>query len=84
MLKRVNVSGQLTLGQRYSGQHFAIEERASGELILRPVRLARDTAASGLAKAARVPAFQIAEVEQVVMSARDRRNARSSPGAARC
>ena len=76
MLKMVGASGQLTLGKKYSGRHFEIEERASGELVLRPVRLVRDTATPGRAKSARAPAFRIAEVEQLVMPDRAQRNAR--------
>jgi len=76
MLKMVGASGQLTLGKKYSGQYFEVEERANGELVLRPVRLVRDTAPSGRAKPGRTPAFQIAEVEQVVLPTREQRNAR--------
>jgi hypothetical protein len=76
MLKMVGASGQLTLGKKYSGRHFEVEERANGELVLRPVRLVRDTAPSGRAKPGRAPAFQIAEVEQVVLPTREQRNAR--------
>ncbi len=76
MLKTVGASGQLTLGKKYSGRHFEIEERANGELVLRPVRVVRDTASAGRAKRGRAPAFQIAEVEQVVMLMREQRNAR--------
>ena len=76
MLKMVGTSGQLTLGKKYSGRHFEVEERAGGELVLRPVRLVRETVATSRAKPARVPAFQIAEVEQLVMPTRDQRNAR--------
>ena len=39
MLKRVGARGQLTLGKKYSGRYFEVEERAYGELVLRPVRL---------------------------------------------
>ena len=74
MLKMVGASGQLTLGKKYFGRHFEVEERAGGELLLRPVRLVRDAAAPGKAK--RPPAFQIAEVERVVMPTREQRNAR--------
>lgn len=76
MLKTVGASGQLTLGKKYSGRHFEVEELASGELVLRPVRLVRDTGASSRPGPARSPAFQIAEVEQVVMPSREQRNAR--------
>jgi hypothetical protein len=76
MLKTVGTSGQLTLGKKYSGRHFEVEEHASGELVLRPVRLVRDTVPATRAKPARAPAFRIAEVEQVVMPTREQRNAR--------
>ncbi len=74
MLKMVDATGQLTLGKKYSGRHFEVEERSGGELLLRPVRLVRDSVAPGRAK--RSPAFRIAEVEQVVLPAREQRNAR--------
>jgi hypothetical protein len=76
MLKTVGTSGQLTLGKKYSGRHFELEERASGELVLRPVKVVRDTVKPGQAKPARAPAFRIAEVEQVVLPTREQRNAR--------
>jgi hypothetical protein len=74
MLKMVGASGQLTLGKKYSGRHFEVEERAGGELLLRPVRLVRDGVAPGTAK--RAVAFRIAEVEKVVLPTRELRNAR--------
>jgi hypothetical protein len=54
-----------------------LEERVDGEIVLRPVRLVRDTPTPGTTKPRRAPAFQIAEVEQLVMPSRDQRNARS-------
>ena len=76
MLKSVSASGRLTLGKRYSGRHFEVEECASGELVLHPVRVVPDTVAPSRVKAGRTPAFQIAEVEQVMLSPRDQRKAR--------
>lgn len=76
MLKTVGTSGQLTLGKKYSGRHFEVEERASGELVLRPVRLVRETPAPARTKPGRAPAFRIAEVEQVVLPTREQRSAR--------
>lgn len=76
MLKTVGTSGQLTLGKKYSGRHFEVEERANGELLLRPVRLVRDTSGGVPSRSARLPAFRIAEVEQVVMPTREQRNVR--------
>ena len=76
MLKTVGTSGQLTLGKKFSGRHFEVEERDNGELVLRPVRLVRDTGVPARGKPARAPAFQIAEVEQVVLPTREQRNAR--------
>jgi hypothetical protein len=78
MLKTVGASGQLTLGKKYSGRHFELEERDGGELLLRPVRVVRDTTMAAVRpRGARTPAFKIAEVEQVVMPTREQRNARS-------
>ena len=75
MLKTVGTSGQLTLGKKYSGQHFEVEERAGGELVLHPVRLVRaGDAAPGRAR--KPLTFSIAEVEKVVMPSREQRNAR--------
>ena len=76
MLKMVGASGQLTLGKKYSGRHFEVEERAGGELLLRPVRLVRDSVSQAPARARRAPAFRIAEVEKVVVPTREQRNAR--------
>lgn len=76
MLKMVGASGQLTLGKKYSGRHFEVEERAGGELLLRPVRLVRDGGSQVPARAPRAPAFRITEVEQVVVLTREQRNAR--------
>jgi hypothetical protein len=76
MLKVVGASGQLTLGKKFAGQHFEVEARPGGELVLHPVRVVRGAADSGRTKPARSPAFRIAEVEQVVMPSRVQRNAR--------
>ncbi len=76
MLKMVGTSGQLTLGKRFSGRHFEVEERPTSELILRPVRLVPDRADGAPPKPAHAPAFRIAEVEQVLMPSREQRNAR--------
>ena len=76
MLNMVGSSGQLTLGKKYSGRHFEVEERTNGELVLRPVRLVRETARSGSAKPVRSPAFQIAEIEHIVLPPHEQRNTR--------
>ena len=74
MLKTVGSSGQITLGKRYAGRYFEIEERANGELVLRPVKVLRDT---GPADAlAGKPAFEIAEVAELIVPTREERNAR--------
>ncbi|MBX3684498.1 MAG: hypothetical protein KF909_00075 [Rhodocyclaceae bacterium] len=74
MLKSVGSSGQLTLGKRYAGRYFEIEERANGELLLRPVKVLRDTGSADEPQSR--PEFEIAEVEQVVLPSREERNAR--------
>lgn len=79
MLKTVGTSGQLTLGKKYSGRHFELEEAPNGEIVLRPVRLVRESSAPVLNRARRsanMPPFQIAEVEHLVMPSREQRNAR--------
>jgi hypothetical protein len=76
MLKTVGTSGQLTLGKKYSGRHFELKESANGDLVLRPVRLVRESTAPLRGSVAKLPAFQIAEVEQLVMPDREQRNAR--------
>jgi hypothetical protein len=76
MLRTVNSGGQLTLGKQHSGRHFEVEELASGEIVLRPVCLVRVATALDRAKPARVLAFQIAEVERIVLPTREQCNAR--------
>jgi hypothetical protein len=76
MLKTVGTSGQLTLGKKYSGKHFELVEQSSGDILLRPVRLVRDTPAPARARTGKAPVFQIAEVEKIVMLNREQRNAR--------
>jgi hypothetical protein len=74
MLKSVGSSGQITLGKRYAGRYFDVEERANGELVLRPVKVLRDTSRADVA--AERPAFEIAEVAEVITPTREERNAR--------
>ena len=74
MLKSIGSSGQLTLGKRFAGKYFELEEHANGELLLRPVKLVRDTNPASVVQ--EVPAFEIAEVAQVVLPSREERNAR--------
>jgi hypothetical protein len=45
-------------------------------LVLRPVRLVLESTAPLRGSVAKLPAFQIAEVEQLVMPDREQRNAR--------
>lgn len=73
-LKSVGSSGQITLGKRFAGRRFVIEERGNGELLLRPVRVVAD--APGDAAVDQPTAFRIAEVERVYLPSREERNAR--------
>ena len=69
MLKRVGRTGKITLGKRYAGRHFELEELPGGELVLRPVELSRG---AGQADASvEKPSFDIAEVGEVVRFTRD-------------
>ncbi len=74
MFKTVGSSGQVTLGKRYAGRHFEVEERPNGEILLRPVKVVRDTAVAEAPSSP--PAFEIVEVDRVIMPSRDERNAR--------
>jgi hypothetical protein len=74
MLKSVGSSGQLTLGKRYAGRYFEIEELPNGELLLRPVKVVPEAASNRAPE--EKPAFEIAEVERVILPSREERNAR--------
>lgn len=39
MLKMVGSSGQLSLGKKYAGKYFEIEQREDGTLVLRPMQV---------------------------------------------
>jgi len=39
MLKRIGSSGQLSLGKKYAGCYFAVEQQADGVLLLRPMKV---------------------------------------------
>ncbi|TAL47075.1 MAG: hypothetical protein EPN89_09345 [Methylovulum sp.] len=39
MLKMVGSSGQLSLGKKYAGKYFEIEQMEDGALILRPMKV---------------------------------------------
>lgn len=73
-LKSVGSSGQITLGKRYAGRYFQVEELPNGELLLRPVTVVRDAAVAEASAA--LPGFKIAEVERVIFPSREERNAR--------
>lgn len=74
-LKAVGSSGQLTLGKRFAGRYFEVEELPGGEILLRPVRVMR-AAESQAERSAGAADFLIAEVERVDMPSREQRNAR--------
>jgi hypothetical protein len=70
LLKIADASGRLTLGRKHSGRTFEVEKLASGELLLRPVRPIRETAGPARTSPGLAPAFQIAEVDQLVLPGR--------------
>jgi len=74
VFKTVGTSGQITLGKRYAGRHFEVEERLNGEILLRPVKIVRETAANRATST--LPEFGIVEIDRVIMPSRDERNAR--------
>lgn len=75
VFKTVGTSGQIILGKRYAGRHFEVEERLNGEILLRPVKIVRETAANRATST--LPEFEIVEIDRVIMPSRDERNARN-------
>ena len=45
MLKMVGNSGQLSLGKKYAGKYFAVEQQPDGAVLLRPMKLVPDAEA---------------------------------------
>ena len=39
MLKMVGTSGQLSLGKKYAGQYFEVEQQPDGTVLLRPMKV---------------------------------------------
>jgi hypothetical protein len=45
MLKMVGNSGQLSLGKKYAGQYFEVEQQPDGAVLLRPMKIVPDAEA---------------------------------------
>lgn len=45
MLKMVGNSGQLSLGKKYAGQYFEVEQQPNGAVLLRPMKIVPDAEA---------------------------------------
>lgn len=45
MLKMVGSSGQLSLGKKYAGKYFEIEQLEDGSLVLRPMKVVPESEA---------------------------------------
>jgi len=75
-LKSVGTSGQITLGKRFAGRRFLIEERDNGELVLHPVKVVSDAPEAGEYGIEQPVRFRIAEVDRVIFPSREARNAR--------
>jgi len=45
MLKMVGTSGQLSLGKKYAGQYFEVEQQPGGAVLLRPMKIVPDAEA---------------------------------------
>lgn len=75
MLKMVGASGQLSLGKRFAGRYFRIEERTDGSIVMLPMEVV-PKAEAPVRRRRGLPKFQIAEVKEVVMPSREERNAR--------
>lgn len=73
VLKTVGTSGQLSLGKKLAGQHYQMETRADGSILLVPVTVTRAGAkagASGRAGKAK-PRFHVFKVERFELPKRD-------------
>ncbi len=68
MLKTIGASGQFSLGKKYAGKHFQMEQRQDGSVLLRPVTVTPTGQA-----AARVvrPRFHVVQVKQIAHLSRD-------------
>jgi hypothetical protein len=75
MLKMVGASGQLSLGKRFAGRYFQIDERADGTIVMLPMEVI-PKAEAPVRRRRDVPRFQIAEVKEIVIPSREQRNAR--------
>lgn len=74
-LKSVGTSDQITLGKRFAGRRFLIEERDNGDLVLHPVKVVTDAPAPDEYATGELARFRIAEVDQVILPSREKRNA---------
>jgi hypothetical protein len=45
MLKMVGNSGQLSLGKKYAGKYFEVEQQSDGAVLLRPMKVVPDAEA---------------------------------------
>ena len=45
MLKMVGNSGQLSLGKKYAGQYFEVQQQPDGAVLLRPMKVVPDAEA---------------------------------------
>ncbi len=46
MLKAVGASGQISLGKKYAGQYFEMEEQADGSIVMVPMKVVPASAKS--------------------------------------
>lgn len=73
-VKTVGQSGQITLGKRFAGRHYVVEERPGGELLLRAVNV--QVTPNDPDPVSGPDPFRIAEVKRVTIPSREDRNAR--------
>ena len=78
MLKTVGASGQLTLGKKLAGQHYEMERRPDGSILLAPVTVARTANKRGAMAAPRRgrPRFHVFKVKQFELPSREARHER--------
>jgi len=72
-IKTVDASGRITLGKRFAGCRFLIEERGNGDLVL---RLAENVASPDRRDTGTTSRFRIAHVGRIVLPSREERSTR--------
>jgi hypothetical protein len=68
MLKAVGTSGQISLGKKYAGQYFQMQEQADGSIVMTPMKVVPASAKSAKVRA---PRYRTVKVKRIVRLTRD-------------